>query len=97
MFKNAWFQDRQSIQDLPPECWDDCSRPGQSADDAVSHWCDRLNFEGPAWLIREHLKGYGAWDDAQLCDHRENLQRLLWAWACDCSEAGQSEPLYLMY
>jgi hypothetical protein len=96
MYQNQWFHDRESIQDLPKECWGECSRPGP-ADESVSYWCDRLNFEGPAWLIREHLKGYGAWDAGELCDHRANLQRLLWVWACDCREAGQCEPLYLCY
>jgi len=39
------------------------------------------------------LRGYGAWDRAQLCDHKANLERLLWVWACNVQE----DPDYLPY
>lgn len=94
-FRNAWFDGRMAIRDLPADCWQDCSRPGQPADDAVAFWLQRLQFDGPAWLIREHLAGYGAWDACQLADHTANRARLLWIWACDCREAGACVPLYL--
>jgi hypothetical protein len=94
-YENEWFHDRTAIKSPPADCVDDCSGPG-NADDAVSFWVDKLNFDGPAWLIREHLRGYGAWDRAQLCDHRENLQRLLWLWCNDIHETGD-DVLYLMY
>lgn len=29
-------------------------------------------------LLRDELREYGAWDDEQLADHEQNLQRLLW-------------------
>ena len=81
-----WFDGRWSIAELPVDCVQDCSGSG-SADDAVEYWVKRLKFEAPPWLLRDHLKGYGAWDSAQLCDHQANLRRLLWVWACDCSES----------
>lgn len=28
--------------------------------------------------LRKELSEYGAWDDAQLADHNENLMRILW-------------------
>lgn len=31
----------------------------------------------PALLVAE-LREYGAWDDEELADHAQNLQRLLW-------------------
>lgn len=31
-----------------------------------------------ATALRNELKEYGAWDDAELADHEQNLQRLLW-------------------
>lgn len=32
-----------------------------------------------AAIVAEELSCYGAWDDElELCDHEENLQRLLW-------------------
>ena len=86
MFKNAWFHGRQSIKAPPLQAVIDCSRPGQPADEAVDKWVTQLAFDGPAWLILEHLSGYGAWDACQLCDHQQNLRRLFWIWCCDLSE-----------
>lgn len=88
MFANPWFQGQWALQELPPEAIADCSARG-AVDDAVAFWVNRLGFEGPSWLIRRHLKGYGAWSPAELCDHQANLRRLLWIWACNCRE-GQS-------
>ena len=90
-----WFDGRCSIADLPADCVEDCSGSG-SADEAVEYWVERLNFEAPPWLLREYLSGYGAWDLAELCDHQANLRRLLWCWACDCSESQDSDySIYL--
>ena len=89
-----WFKGHSAISRLPRECIADCSAPG-SVDEAVAYWVDRLNLEAPPWLLREHLKGYGAWDRAELCDHKANLQRLLWIWACDCRD--NANPDYLPY
>jgi folate-binding Fe-S cluster repair protein YgfZ len=36
--------------------------------------------------LRSELREYGAWDDVELSDHPQNLQRLLWIAACDISE-----------
>ena len=96
-FQNGWFHDRQAIKTLPKECVSDCTGQG-SADEAVAYWVKKLAFDGPAWLIREHLKGYGAWDKSQLCDHQQNLKRLLWTWACAIrKDPESSEYVYLMY
>ena len=37
-------------------------------------------------LVAECLKEYGAWDEEELADHQQNLQRLLWVAACDIAE-----------
>jgi hypothetical protein len=95
MFQNEWFHDRQMIKDLPEECIDDFKGPGPK-DEAAEYWIERLKFDGPAWLIREHLSGYGAWDRQQLCDHQENLRRLLWVHASDVGGDPDACPLYLM-
>ncbi len=89
-----WFSGRAAISRLPEECIQDCSAQG-AVDDAVAYWVDRLNIEAPPWLLRDYLSGYGAWDKAQLCNHRENLERLLWVWACDCRE--YQDPDYQPY
>lgn len=95
-YVNEWFNDRQALQAPPPQCVHDCSRPGQDASEAVDYWVDRLQLDGPAWLIREHLSGYGAWEPGQLANHQANLGRLLWLWCCDLREDPDSGPLYLM-
>lgn len=44
----------------------------------------------PATLVGE-LKEYGAWDETELADHDQNLQRLLWLAAGDIVEARNSK------
>lgn len=92
MFCNHWFHGACCHGDLPPEAIADCSGPGP-VEDAVDFWVERLQFDGPAWLIRRHLRGYGAWSPADLCDHQANRRRLLWIWACHCREG---EPLLVL-
>ena len=36
--------------------------------------------------LRAELQEYGAWDDGELADHAQNLQRLLWLAASDVHE-----------
>ena len=94
-YRNQWFHGRESLRQLPPECVCDCSGSGDRDAD-VSAWVDRLEFDGPAWLFREYLRGFGAWDASALCDHDENRKRVLWTWACNCAEEpGAYDYLYL--
>lgn len=86
MFKNEWFEDRQALKAPPLECVLDLSGAGDHPEDEIVHWVDKLQFDGPAWLIREHLKGCGAWSAHELCDHNRNRCRLLWLWCCDLAE-----------
>lgn len=107
-YKNEWFEGRHLIRPIPVQAVIDCSRPG-SVDSAVDYWVRKLNFDGPSWFIREHLRGFGAWEKKQLCDHKENLQRLFWSVCCDIAEDFQYDfseflenssvqpDLYLMY
>jgi hypothetical protein len=37
-------------------------------------------------ILKEELRAYGAWEDDQLQDHEENLQRILWIAAGDIVE-----------
>ncbi|MFZ9326512.1 MAG: hypothetical protein ACO24H_03495 [Polynucleobacter sp.] len=86
MFKNDWFEGRQLVKSPPIDAVIDCSRPGQDASVPVAFWVQKLNFDGPAWFIREHLWGFGCWDKKQLCDHNENRERLFWSLCCDIAE-----------
>lgn len=36
--------------------------------------------------VRKELRGYGAWDETQLADHNENLDRVLWLAAGNITE-----------
>lgn len=91
---SQWFDGRQAVQTLPQDCIKDCSSAGP-VDEPVSYWVERLNFQAPSWYVRDYLGGMGAWDSAELANHRDNLKRLLWIWACDCKE--YSDPDYLVY
>ena len=83
-YLNLWFDGRDSRRQLPLECVCDCSGSGDRAAD-VAAWVKRLQFDGPAWLFREYLKESGAWLSADLCDHNENRERVLYLWANDCA------------
>ena len=36
--------------------------------------------------VAEELKEYGAWDETELADHEQNLNRILWIACCDIVE-----------
>jgi len=46
---------------------------------------DQLDGIDPSLLVAE-LREYGAWDETELADHDQNLQRLVWIAAGDIVE-----------
>lgn len=52
---------------------------------ALPHIRHQLDDIDPA-ALRRVLREYGAWDDAELSDHDQNLQRVLWLAAGDILE-----------
>ena len=75
-----WFDGRESTRQLPAECIADCSGSGDQTNN-VEAWVERLDFDGPVELLK---------------DHYENKLRVLWLWACDCDEnPGSYDYLYL--
>jgi hypothetical protein len=56
----------------------------------VPHIAAQLAGIDPALLASE-LKEYGAWDDEDLADHEQNLQRLLWSLAGDIVEESHAD------
>jgi hypothetical protein len=67
-----------------------CSHQGQCYDDVkalrrVPYVKVQLENIDPE-ILRNHLMEYGAWDDAEIADHDDNLNRLLWIACCDSVE-----------
>ena len=99
-FKTDWFSTDhvnglESLRQLPAECIADCSGSGDVTG-IVEHWVNRLGFDGPPWIFRKYLRGFGVWDEHQLCNHTDNRNRVLWLWAGYCSEdPGNYDYLWL--
>lgn len=70
---------------LPQEAIDDIARPGPN-DSAVELWVTKLSIDLTPTLLREELKEYGAWDAAELSNHAENIQRIIWIAAHNAKE-----------
>jgi hypothetical protein len=51
----------------------------------VPYIAKQLDAIEPALLVSE-LREYGAWDEDELADHRQNLQRILWLACNDIKE-----------
>jgi hypothetical protein len=67
-----------------------CSHPGPCDSDVAELRQDpkirrQLDKLAPS-LVSECLREYGAWDDEELADHEQNLDRLLWIACCDIAE-----------
>ena len=48
---------------------------------------DKIDTE----LLKNELSEYGAWDDTELSDHNQNIQRILWIAGCDIDEQEYTE------
>ncbi len=71
------------------------SHPGQCDADVaylhtLPHIKEQLDKIDPADL-REELKGYGAWDDTELSNHDDNLDRILWLACGDIADGNGFE------
>lgn len=80
-----------SLKDIPESHQDilmGCHHQGKCDDDVkdAAPSFDVDDYEA----LREHLKGYGAWEDEELEDDQENLERLLWIMAGDIQEQGEA-------
>lgn len=96
-YPTTWFDAAGvAIQEPPPECVAACAAHGR-VDYAVEEWVKELDLAAPPWLLRRYLRGFGAWEPDELCDHAENLKRLLWVWCCNIQESvSAGDPYYLM-
>lgn len=67
-----------------------CTHPGPCDADVLALSNERkirkqLEAIDPA-ILRQELAEYGAWDEVELSNHAENLQRILWIAAGDITE-----------
>jgi len=67
-----------------------CSEPGRDATLAVQRFIDSNPVTVTVSDARDYLRGYGAWDDTELCDHTANVERLVWLLAGDMREHGEA-------
>ena len=65
-----------------------CSTPGPSHEE-VAYVLDTFDVTCDEDLAVKYLLSYGAWDEGELDDHRENLGKLVWLAACDMRESGE--------
>jgi len=49
---------------------------------AIKEQLDKIDTE----LLKNELSEYGAWDEVELSDHEQNIQRILWLAGCDIDE-----------
>lgn len=77
-------------KNIPEECITECSAHGDVTQ-AVIHWSKELGFTAPVNETRAYLKTFGAWDKAELANHDDNLERLLWCVCCDLKEERNSD------
>jgi hypothetical protein len=68
--------------DMRDDMASSCLHPGQCDADVAEaledpHIANQLDGIGPE-KIRAELRGYGAWDDAELADDAQNRARILW-------------------
>ena len=67
-----------------------CNHPGPADGNVLTlsrqpYIAEQLAKLDPKLLAAE-LKEWGAWDETELADHDQNLQRILWLAACDIAE-----------
>lgn len=65
----------------------DCGGQGDQTE-AVTELVDRYQITANVENSRDFLRGFGAWDDDDLSDHRENILRLTWLAGCGLRESG---------
>jgi hypothetical protein len=76
---------------IPRRIYNVLNKPGR-ADDDVEYirkhepTIERQLLKVDPELLREELRGYGAWNDDELQDHNVNLARLLWLACWDLIE-----------
>lgn len=73
---------------FPRACGEDCSTPGQPADESVRYWLTdtRVVWHADNDTLRKSLRECGAWEDLEEADTQTLRSRALWIAACDWRE-----------
>ena len=82
-----------SLSDLPEDmaqALTDCLTQGRDALPEVQAFLSDFGVECDPDLAKAYLRPYGAWDESELSDHTENLERLVWLIGCDLAEQGEA-------
>ncbi len=85
----AHFTHVIDVNDIPREAIEDCTVGGQDASDPVTHWVATLDFTVDRDAAIKCLRGYGAWDQAELddMDDTDIAERVFWL-ACGTFNEG---------
>lgn len=86
--ESPWGDRGQHIGTIPRECVEDCTTPGQPADESVAYWVRRLAWNPPRELAIAYLRSFGAWDDLDTVDDETIARRTLW---CVCGDLRGAE------
>jgi hypothetical protein len=81
---------------LPIEALEQCYHQGQCAPDC-EEWEQKIDWSNVGMTldqIRSELSGYGAWDEEELSDDKENRIRILWIAAGDYQEAIEEDEIW---
>jgi hypothetical protein len=67
-----------------------CGTPGQDNSEAVEYV--RANWEVTAdpEQAKAYLRPFGAWDEEELANHQQNLDRLVWIIGCELRESDEA-------
>lgn len=81
-----------SSEELDDDFLNDLMKCGGSGEKTpqVEHILNTYKIDGDPEDVKNYLTGYGAWDDSELEDHRENLKRLVWLTGAALSEEGEA-------
>lgn len=71
--------------ELPNEAVRDCHHRG-ACDADVDFWEPRIEIKVAPDLIKAELAEYGAWDESELQDEKQNKKRLIWLAAAQIQE-----------
>ena len=71
---------------MPDDAIEECHHQG-ACDADVAAWSPRIKINATPDQIRDELREYGCWEDADLTDDAVNKERIIWLAAGDIQDA----------